>query len=200
MKFIYLLLFAMCTFSIPVSAQKNNSAYTKSIKAYQENYINTHEVVKEKDRKYFRFFPISNAYQVNCNFEKITDSTGFTMKTSGNGIRKYFKYGKLSFSIRDTALQLFIYQSEDLLSNKQYSNYLFVPFTDLTTGDESYGSGRYIEFYTNEIISNKITIDFNKSYNPYCAYVTGYRCPIPPKENNLPVAIKAGEMIFGKTH
>ena len=78
--------------------------------------------------------------------------------------------------------------------------YLFVPFTDATTGDESYGGGRYLEFYKQDIQNNTLQLDFNKTYNPYCVYATGFRCPIPPKENRLPVAIKAGEMNFAKSH
>ena len=51
-----------------------------------------------------------------------------------------------------------------------------------------------------DILNNMLVIDFNKAYNPYCAYATGYNCPIPPRENNLPIAINAGEMNFGKSH
>ncbi|HNJ28593.1 MAG TPA: DUF1684 domain-containing protein, partial [Ferruginibacter sp.] len=80
-------------------------------------------------------------------------------------------------------------------------DYLFVPFTDLTTGDESYGSGRYIEFYIQDIQGDgTLQLDFNKAYNPYCAYASGFKCPIPPRENALNVAIKAGEKNFAKPH
>ena len=84
------------------------------------------------------------------------------------------------------------------MKTAEYKNYLFIPFTDLTTGDESYGSGRYMDFTTDSIQSNKLTLDFNKAYNPYCAYAIGFHCPLPPKENFLKVAIIAGEKVFGK--
>jgi len=174
--------------------------YVAEIQAFQKNYVATHEVVKEKDKKYFRFFAIDSNYRVNAVFEKITDTIGFTMKTSGNRLQQYFKYGKVSFTINGTRLHLFVYQSKDLMKSKDYADYLFVPFTDLTTGDKTYGSGRYIDLTIPEIIDNKVTIDFNKDYNPYCAYSAGYHCPIPPKENRLPVAINAGEMTFAKGH
>ena len=79
-------------------------------------------------------------------------------------------------------------------------NYLFVPFTDLTSGGESYGGGRYLDFFMDDIKNNYLEVDFNKAYNPYCAYATGFNCPIPPAENDLPVSIIAGEKNFAKKH
>jgi uncharacterized protein len=170
------------------------------MQAYQKNYCTNHEVVKAKDIKYFRFFPIDSNYNVLGSFEKITDTIGFTMKTSGAVVQQYYKYGKLSFQIHDTLLRLFIYQSKKMMDSDEYKGYLFIPFTDLTTGDESYGSGRYIDATIPQIINNQLVIDFNKAYNPYCAYSTGYHCPIPPGENHLPIAIRAGEKVFGRGH
>ena len=86
------------------------------------------------------------------------------------------------------------------METEKYRNYLFVPFTDATTGKQSYGSGRYLEFYKKDIENNTLQLDFNKAYNPYCAYATGYKCPIPPRENRLSISIKAGEMNFAKSH
>lgn len=182
------------------SSAQEKDPYYDSIKAYQKNYIETHEVIKKKDSKYFRFFPINSDYNINCSFEKINDSIGFTMNTSAGTLQHYLKYGMLRFYISGTACSLFVYRSSTLMKNEKYKDYLFVPFTDITTGDESYGSGRYLEFYIPEIKENSLQLDFNKAYNPYCAYASGYHCPLPPKENNLPVAIRAGEMVFGKKH
>ncbi len=84
------------------------------------------------------------------------------------------------------------------MSDSVYKDHLFLPFTDLTSGEESYGGGRYIDLETTGIINNRLVIDFNKAYNPYCTYSDGYNCPIPPRENDLPVAIRAGEKAFAK--
>ena len=84
------------------------------------------------------------------------------------------------------------------MSSEKYKDYLFIPFTDKTSGIETYGGGRYIDLVLSDIVNKTCTIDFNKAYNPYCAYTAGYNCPIPPKENDLPVAIKAGELNFAK--
>ena len=87
------------------------------------------------------------------------------------------------------------------MTNAQYKDYLFLPFTDLTSGKETYASGRYLDLKTDEIKNGKVTLDFNKAYNPYCAYVSGvYNCPIPPKENTLGVEVKAGEKLFTGSH
>jgi len=77
-----------------------------------------------------------------------------------------------------------------------YKNHIFIPFTDLTNGEETYGGGRYIDATIPK--GKSITLDFNYSYNPYCHYTEGYNCPIPPKENFLDIKIKAGEKIWKK--
>lgn len=180
-------------------AQKKD-IYTESIKAYQKIYIDSHEVVKGKDKKHFHFFAISKAYNVTCYFERIFDTVGFTMPTSAGTVKYFYKYGRLDFMIDGKECLLYVYQGKDLMQMEQYKDYLFVPFTDATTGNESYGSGRYLEFYKKDIQIDSLQLDFNKAYNPYCAYATGYKCPIPPRENRLNISIKAGEMNFGKAH
>jgi hypothetical protein len=193
-------LLATLLIGLNLSLAAQRLTYTDSLKKFQQEYVNTHEVVKEGDRKYFRFFPVDKKYRVVARFKKIDDSKGFVMKTSGTKTSKYFKYGLLSFTIGNKTLHLTVYQSESLMKDTTYMNYLFVPFTDLTSGDKSYGGGKYLDFVMNDIKNNTLLLDFNKAYNPYCAYTTGYNCPIPPRENNLPVAINAGEMNFAKSH
>ena len=83
--------------------------------------------------------------------------------------------------------------TEELIKG-YYENYLFIPFRDITSGDETYGGGRYLDFRIPE--TDSVTIDFNLSYNPYCAYNHKYSCPIPPAENSLPVKILAGEKTY----
>ncbi len=188
-----------------VFAQKKDF-YVEQIKAYQKNYVANHEVVEKMNKKHFHFFPINSNYHVSSHFERIMDTIGFTMTTSAKTTSHYYKYGRLDFMVDGKECILYVYQGKDLMQTEQYKNYLFVPFTDATTGDESYGSGRYLEFYTKDIENNPqgfgsiLQLDFNKAYNPYCAYSPNYKCPIPPKENRLPIAIKAGEKNFGKAH
>jgi uncharacterized protein len=92
-----------------------------------------------------------------------------------------------------------LYQSQSLMEVDAYKSHLFLPFTDETSGAGSYEGGRYIDLSFEDIRNKKIVIDFNKAYNPYCAYVSGkYNCPIPPAENTLPVRVEAGERQYAK--
>ena len=191
---------AIVTFISCFAAAQKKDVYTESIKAYQKMYVDSHEVVKGRDIKHFRFFPINNNYNVSAYFERIYDTVGFTMNTSAGTQKYFYKYGRLDFMIDGKESLLYVYQGKDLMQTEQYKDYLFVPFTDATTGNESYGSGRYLEFYKKDIQGDNLQLDFNKAYNPYCAYDTGFKCPVPPKENRLTVPIKAGEMNFGKAH
>lgn len=189
--FIIIILFFQNT-----SAQ--NKSYNDSLISYQQNYINTHEVVGKDDRKYIHFYPIDESYCVTASFDRINDAKGFDMNTASGMKQKYFHYGLLTFKLHDSLIHLYIYQSASLMKQEKYKDYLFVPFGDATSGYESYGGGRYLDFTVSDIKNNILVIDFNKAYNPYCAYTTGYNCPIPPKENLLTVAIPAGEKNYGK--
>ena len=196
-KFSILLCMLFC---LQISIAQKNNSYSFLIKAYQKNYAASHEVVKANNTKFFRFFTADEKYKVKCNFDKSTDTTAVVMKTSGTKIpqKDFVRYGKLSFAINDTVLTLTVYRSKALQNNPQYSRYLFIPFADVTSGIETYGSGRYIVLLVTDIKNNTAKIDFNKAYNPYCVYNDGYNCPIPPGENYLAVAIKAGEKNFAK--
>jgi uncharacterized protein (DUF1684 family) len=174
--------------------------FKDSLARFRKNYITTHEVVKEENRKHFRFFPVSEKFLVEATFEKFTDSSGFTMPSTGKTQSRYYKYGTLYFTFNNQPFKLTVYQSERLLKTSAYKDYLFVPFTDRTNGIKTYGGGRYIDIFSSEIINNKVMLDFNKAYNPYCAYASGYNCPIPPAENALRLDIEAGEMSFAEKH
>jgi uncharacterized protein len=85
-----------------------------------------------------------------------------------------------------------VYKSFDRMGEPYYS----VWFTDQTTGDETYGVGRYLDFELNDHPEFVYTIDFNKAYNPYCAYSSLFTCPIPRVEDYIDMAIEAGEKNF----
>jgi uncharacterized protein (DUF1684 family) len=93
--------------------------------------------------------------------------------------------------------KLTVYQYMKLLNDEKYAKYLFLPFADLTNGKQTYIGGRFIDL---EIPDNDdLVIDFNKAYNPLCAYGNPkYSCPIPPVENQLKVKIKAGVKTYKK--
>lgn len=198
MRIFCLLLFCEL-FSLGAGAQ--NKTYIDSIHAYQQKYVKEHGVVKGKDKELLHFFPVSKEYYINARFERVYSYNWFDMETSGKRKQSYRVYGVLHFKLGDSSLKLQVYQSKDLMNTKEYADYLFIPFTDKTCGDESYENGRYLELRLGDVSTGRCILDFNKAYNPYCAYVSNvYNCPIPPKENDLPVAVKAGEMKYGKPH
>lgn len=198
MKKILLTAFISSIAVMPALAQKSYNSY---IMDFQKDYVKKHEVVtKREDKSRFSFFAPDAAYKVDAVFESIADTTGFLMPTSGSKTPRYFRYGMAKFSLNGKALQLTLFRNESLMSDSAYKDYIFLPFTDATSGDESYGGGRYIDLQLKDIVNNRLVIDFNKAYNPYCAYAKGYNCPIPPRENDLPIAIRAGEMDFAGEH
>ncbi|MRX70029.1 hypothetical protein SAMN06265349_10136 [Flavobacterium resistens] len=151
----------------------------------------------EEDLKTFKsldFYPINGKYFVVAKFEKAKNEKAFEMKTTGTRTPKYIKYGTLSFTLEGKALKLNVYRSIDLSKQEQYKDHLFLPFSDLTCGKESYIGGRYIDLKIPK--GNTIAIDFNQAYNPYCAYNHKYSCPLVPLENDLNVEIKAGVKTF----
>jgi len=187
----------VCAFSLFFFISFGQS-YNDSMNVYLKNYVQNHEVVKGDDKKKMNFFPINEKYRVVAQFQSTTTNQWFEMPTSGK-LKKVFRlYGILTFKINDTLVHMNLYQSQGLMGSEEYKNYLFLPFTDATTGVDTYESGRYIDLQISDIKNNQVILDFNKAYNPYCAYVRGiYNCPIPPRENHLFVAILAGEKSFG---
>lgn len=116
------------------------------------------------------------------------------MKTSTSRLPMYEKYGELHFTIDGKICKLNVYRSLDLKKTDEYKDYLFLPFSDTTNGNETYLGGRYIDLKITD--GNTMVIDFNKAYNPYCAYNSKYSCPAVPQENVLDVAIRAGVKKF----
>jgi uncharacterized protein (DUF1684 family) len=140
------------------------------------------------------FYPVNLKYRISASFVRTPNEKPFLMPTTSDRLPEYVKYGEAHFSIDGQPLSLNLYQSTSHEIETGYETYLFLPFTDLTSADGSYGGGRYIDCWIPE--GDTITIDFNKAYNPYCAYNPEYSCPIPPKENDLLVRIEAGVMDF----
>ncbi|WP_431210947.1 DUF1684 domain-containing protein [Puia sp. P3] len=177
------------------------SAYMDSLEKWRKNYVETHDVLKTREeRSLLRFYPVDRDYSVDCSFERLADSAWFEMPTSGK-TKTARKYGRLTFRLHDTTMHLVVFQLQKLLAKAETKDYLFVGFLDVTSAVDTYGAGRYIDCMIGDIRGGRMVLDFNKAYNPSCAYATGYNCPIPPRENDLPVAILAGEKNYGgKVH
>jgi len=151
----------------------------------------------EEDRKHFKsldYFPINEKFAVVATFIKSKGEKSFEMKTTTERTPMYIKYGELHFKMDGKNIKLDVFQNLDLIKKKGFKDYLFLPFSDLTSGNESYIGGRYIDM---KIPKGKtVLVDFNKAYNPYCAYNPKYSCPIVPLQNDLMIEIKAGVKKF----
>lgn len=153
--------------------------------------------LKNKDRKNFKgldFFAFDSTFVVTAQLTRTPDEIPFKMKTTTDRLPEYVKYGIIEFQLKGKTYQLNIYRDLDLLKKEGYEDYLFLPFLDNTNGDTSYGGGRYVEERIPK--GDTIIIDFNSAYNPYCAYNEKYSCPIVPRENYLPIELKAGVKAF----
>ena len=140
------------------------------------------------------FYPANEKFYVVAKFIRTENEQPFEMKTSTDRKPVYVKYGEAHFSIDGQTFQLNIYRNIELSKKEQYKDYLFLPFSDLTCGNESYIGGKYIDMKIPQ--GDTIVIDFNTSYNPYCAYSHKYSCPKVPLENDLKIAIRAGVKKF----
>lgn len=202
MKNTILILFLF--FAFKVDAQ---DAYTKEIMNYQyQQNLKFHDKetspLTAKDLKTFsalNFYKIDEKYKVIATLSKEKKPSIFEMPTTTSRKPLYIKYGTLTFTLDGKEHQLSIFQNKDFGRDPQYKDYLFLPFTDKTSGTGSYGGGRFLDVLTtDEKPDGTIVIDFNKSYNPYCAYSPRYSCPITPKENTVSVPIKAGIKAYKK--
>lgn len=175
--------------------------YVKEIKAFQESlnseYLDSEKsILSKKQRKKLKknkghnFFSINEEYRIVAKFDRNLKKEEVKIKTSSDQVRTYEIYGKAHFNLKGKSITLNIYQNPGLLKKEEYKDYLFLPYRDHTSGKTSYGGGRYIDLRITD--SDSLVIDFNKSYHPYCAYTTGYSCPIPPAENYMDLKIEAG--------
>ena len=140
------------------------------------------------------FYPINEKAFVAARFVRTENEKPFGMPTSTARKPMYVKYGEAHFVLEGKELKLNIYQNIELSKKEEYKDHLFMPFSDLTSGKESYIGGKYIDLKIPK--GNTIVIAFNLSYNPYCAYNHKYSCPKVPLENDLAVEINAGVKKF----
>lgn len=198
---VLLLILLLCVGNMGFAQE--NKALEES-RAAQEKlnkaYVNPEtSILLKEDFEMFRgleFFPLDENYIITANFIRTPDEEVFKMATTTERLASYVKYAEVHFVIDHQELTLNVYQNMDLIEKPGFEDYLFLPFHDLTNGVESYGGGRYLDLRIPE--GDTIIIDFNRVYNPYCVYNPRYSCPIPPKENDLEIEIRAGVMDFKK--
>ena len=137
-----------------------------------------------------RYYPPNPGFSVPAVLRLADQRPVVEMPTSTGTLRRMQRVGVLEFSLLGQSLSLAAFAPD----GEQVSS-LFVPFTDTTTGKQTYPAGRYLDLHPTA--TGIYTIDFNLAYNPSCAYDEKFECPYPPASNRLKVAVEAGEKIPG---
>ncbi len=191
---------ALLIFIIAGCVKEKSPEIQKYINEVEKSRVEKNEYMKNDPSSPFNFkgkieFHPLKYYEINPEFvfeSKLTEydpkDTVTILGTKGEE-RKLLRYGYFTFTKADKEFKLNIYEG----TSKAGEIYHMIQFTDRTTGEETYGVGRYIDFELSPDKDFIYTIDFNHAYNPYCAYSKDYSCAIPTKEDHLDLAIEAGE-------
>lgn len=138
-----------------------------------------------------RYFPFSPRYKVRAHLERLDRPQEAYLRTNRDGQAVMRYLGDLVFTLGRRTLRLRVYHAGEGVGSS-----VFVPFRDSTSGRETYGPGRYLILDLNP--EDRYELDFNRAFNPYCAYTDAYECGFPPAENDLPVPVRAGEKVWSE--
>lgn len=178
-------------FALPVAWQDSLSAYwSRMERTFADS---ARSPLTPQDRATFihldRFDP-DPAHVVEARFKPTSRARPFAMRTTTDRLPLYQEVGTLVFTLQGRKCRLKVYRNVELVKSPAYERHLFVPFTDPTNGESTYGGGRYLDL--EGPLADRVMLDLNRAYNPYCAYNSRYSCPIPPRENHLEVPVRAG--------
>ena len=130
------------------------------------------------------YYGVDPAYRVTARFERTGGGEPVEMNTSGGDVRDYRRFGTLHFELGGVPLTLAAYQSVAPPEDPAYADHLAVPFRDATSGETTYGAGRYLDLRVPA--GDEVVLDFNEAYAPYCAYNAEYSCILPPARTTSP--------------
>ncbi len=202
----FLVFASISCFAYSISLAQEMNPWADSARAYQDELNRQYESpeespLKPEDRENFEgldFFPIDMDYRVEAKFVLNPKQKYKSMPTTSSRVDLYRKYGELHFAIKGKKFVLQVYKSKQLERVPAYKDYLFLPFRDQSNGVDTYGGGRYIGLYHALGDGDTIWLDFNRAYNPYCAYNDAYSCPIVPQVNTLDIRVEAGVKKYAK--
>jgi uncharacterized protein (DUF1684 family) len=169
----------------------NMSEQLQQYYAERDEYFRSDDSPLKENRgefKGFTYYPENTELRFKCKLERDPNPETITIETSSGKTREQKRLGWVSLTIEGEPVKLAIFEHKPGIPT------VFVPFKDAGSSTETYGGGRYLDPELQD--DDTLEIDFNYAYAPYCAYTEGYTCPIPPMENWLKVAIKAGERIY----
>lgn len=192
-------IFLSCVLLSCSLSQTQETDYVDTIKKWQQEHD---ELFSDPDKSPLKgedlvsfsghdFYPINESYRVKARFEPTPDSRPFQLGTSKGTTKIYKRIGVLHFDLKGESFTLEAYVEQKRFSLPGQPTYVFLPLVDETTGNETYGAGRYMH-YEGIPEGTEWVIDFNKLYNPLCAYDEKYECPKVPEPNYLSIKIEAG--------
>ena len=176
---------------------ENSDEYLERIKEYRKSrngyMISSSSPMSQEDKRNFsglKYYPVDETFVVTAKVVPIERKQPIFIPTTTGESKKYIPWGYAEFELKGANHKLLLYQDWE----ETNPSLLSLMFADDTSGDATYGGGRYIEVTKSG--GNTIVIDFNLAYNPFCHFNDEYSCPIPPRENLLNVAIEAGEKLY----
>ncbi len=192
-KILYLISLPLLGIIIFYVFGTNNANFEESIKQERKarlHFLTNSSASPVQDKVNFThpgFFNISKKYRTTGKITHNPKTQQIALEMSGGTVETYIHYGVIKFNLLDSPHELILFQ------NIENTSEFLLPFADLSNGKSTYGAGRHlpIKFSGGE----NIVLDFNLAENPFCAYNPSYTCPLPPKQNQLNIAIEAGEKI-----
>ncbi len=183
-----------------LSGGESKAQYTDRIEAERERQFkylkyNLESPLTEPQKKeldQLSFYPVDEAYKVKARLEPIEVKKMVQIPLTDGSVEKYVRHSFAVFDLNGQEVKLLLLQAADEGDKRNF----FLAYADQTSGEVTYGGGRYLNLRQDG--QRSITIDFNLSYNPYCAYNPDFACPIPPRENILEISIPVGEKNYGK--
>ncbi len=178
--------------------EEDQQAYVDSINGvrhYKDEWMveSSNSPLKEDEREIFTgldYYPVKLDLVFRARLYTYSDPEIITIGTTTGDDREAIRYGYIDFTVDGEQARLHAYKFT-AHRGTELEQYIFIPFKDATSGTETYSGGRYLDVL--EEYPGVVLIDFNDAYNPYCVYNERYSCPLPPRENHLSAAIRAGE-------
>lgn len=200
MLLLFVALVVLGSLVYTLSGGESTAQYTERIEAERErqfkylkfNLESPLTEAQKGDLDQLDFYPVDETFKVKARLEPLEVKKMVQIPLTDGSVEKYVRHSFVVFELKGQEVKVLLLQAADEADKRNF----FLAFADATSGEETYGGGRYLNLRQDG--QRSITIDFNLAYNPYCAYNPEFACPIPPKENILEIPIPAGEKNYEK--
>ena len=139
------------------------------------------------------FYPPDSSWRIRARFDPTAEPKPFRMPALSGPPEEYVQVGSVEFSREGQSVSLALYRNLDRLRLPGGREKLLLPFRDPTNGHTTYAAGRYLELREPDLDRGEVWLDFNRALFPLCAHGADLACPLPPRQNMVPFAVKAGE-------